>query len=313
MRDVFYKELKKVSEEIYSLKETADVSDKKKRLMDTFNKIIDLSLCARKEGMTAVEEKIFLLPMTDPDIADIRDMMQLVTDGADPGLIWDICMTRYFASELTDYEGLRYLMMLQGILAIQNGDNPYVVENKLIVMLPEDLRVEYESSAGDENSGLYDAGKIESLCEGGLPFTKDDNGYIIMKLADCVFRSLDDSSVRRLLQGWDSKELCVCIRGLSGAARKRIFDNLSNRLALMVVEEMEYRGPIRVRDVVCEMQRMLIHMRELMQKDVIHYEESEAFDLLCQIYDDDKEEETGMKIAKLHDVFREYASEGRCL
>ncbi len=313
MRDLFYKELKKVNEEILALKDNAETGQKKQSLLSTFNKILDLAQYARKEGVLALEERIFELKVQDKNEEELSRMITLVIDGSDPNLIWDICLSRYFSAGLTDYEGLRYLMSLQGALAIQDGDNPYVVENKLIVLLPEEIREAYgKSGAGDDVASICDMSRVKALCEGELPFTPNDNGYFVMKLADCVFRSIDNHSIRWLLSGWDQKELCVCLRGLSGEARERIFDNLSDRMSLMLAEEMEYLGPARVCDLIKEMMKMLQRMRFWMQNGTIHYEESEAFELFCTIYDgNEEEEETMQNITKLKTVFEEYASEGR--
>ena len=43
--------------------------------------------------------------------------------------------------------------------------------------------------------------------------------------------------------------MAVAMKGLSGKARRRIFDNLSPRHAAMIADDIEFMGPVRMKDV----------------------------------------------------------------
>ena len=53
----------------------------------------------------------------------------------------------------------------------------------------------------------------------------------------------------RVLRDTDNRDCSLAMKGLPGKARKRIFDNLSTNLAVMVVDDMEFMGPVRMHDV----------------------------------------------------------------
>lgn len=68
---------------------------------------------------------------------------------------------------------------------------------------------------------------------------------------------LDDRSIQRLMKEVDTKVLAVALKGSSEEIRDRIFKNVSERAANMIKEEIEYMGPLRVREVE-EAQRLIV-------------------------------------------------------
>lgn len=61
--------------------------------------------------------------------------------------------------------------------------------------------------------------------------------------------SLDDRSIQRILREVDNNELATALKGAGEEVQNVIFNNLSKRLATMIREDMEYMGPVRLKDV----------------------------------------------------------------
>ena len=61
--------------------------------------------------------------------------------------------------------------------------------------------------------------------------------------------TLDDRSMQRLLREVDSKELALALKVASEELKGRIMGSMSQRATEALKEEMEYLGPVRVRDV----------------------------------------------------------------
>jgi flagellar motor switch protein FliG len=74
---------------------------------------------------------------------------------------------------------------------------------------------------------------------------------------------LDDRSIQRLMKDVDTKSLAVALKGSSGEIRERILKNISERAANMIKEEMDYMGPVRVREVEEAQQRIVDIIRDL--------------------------------------------------
>lgn len=75
--------------------------------------------------------------------------------------------------------------------------------------------------------------------------------------------TLDDASIRRLLQEIDMKDLPLALKGASDEVTARIFKNLSKRAGEMLREDIEFLGPVRLRDVEEAQQRIVNIIRQL--------------------------------------------------
>lgn len=75
--------------------------------------------------------------------------------------------------------------------------------------------------------------------------------------------SLDDKSIQRVLREVDNNELAVALKGANEEVQNVIFNNLSKRLAAMIREDMEYMGPVRLKDVEEAQQRIVNIIRKL--------------------------------------------------
>lgn len=75
--------------------------------------------------------------------------------------------------------------------------------------------------------------------------------------------SLDDRSIQRVLREVDNNELAVALKGATEEVQNVIFNNMSKRLAAMIKEDMEYMGPVRLKDVEEAQQRIVNIIRKL--------------------------------------------------
>lgn len=75
--------------------------------------------------------------------------------------------------------------------------------------------------------------------------------------------SLDDRSIQRILREVNNSELGVALKGSGEEVQNVIFNNLSKRLAAMIKEEMEFMGPIRLKDVEEAQQKIVNIIRKL--------------------------------------------------
>ncbi|MFW6255014.1 MAG: flagellar motor switch protein FliG, partial [Chitinivibrionales bacterium] len=74
---------------------------------------------------------------------------------------------------------------------------------------------------------------------------------------------LDDRSMQRVLKEVDTKELSMALKGASDELQDKFFRNMSSRASEMIKEEMEYMGPIRLKDVEEVQQRIVDVVRRL--------------------------------------------------
>jgi len=74
---------------------------------------------------------------------------------------------------------------------------------------------------------------------------------------------LDDRTVMKVLRDIDQKDLALALKGTSDEVQDKIFNNMSERAATIISEEMEYAGPVRLRDVENARQNILDVIRKL--------------------------------------------------
>ncbi|MGM0380680.1 MAG: flagellar motor switch protein FliG [bacterium] len=80
---------------------------------------------------------------------------------------------------------------------------------------------------------------------------------------------LDDSAVQRVLREVEQDELTLALKAVDAEVQDKIFDNMSNRAASMVQEELEYMGAVRVRDVEEAQQEIVNVIRRLEEEGEI--------------------------------------------
>ncbi|SFR95821.1 flagellar motor switch protein FliG [Anaeromicropila populeti] len=75
--------------------------------------------------------------------------------------------------------------------------------------------------------------------------------------------SLDDKSIQRVLREVDNNELAVALKGSNEEVQNVIFNNLSKRLSTMIKEDMDFMGPVRLKDVEEAQQKIVNIIRKL--------------------------------------------------
>ena len=80
---------------------------------------------------------------------------------------------------------------------------------------------------------------------------------------------LDDRSIQRVLKEIDNKELSLALKHVNAEVKRKILSNLSERAAQMVEEEMNYMGPVRLREVEEAQQRIVDIIRKLEEEGLI--------------------------------------------
>jgi flagellar motor switch protein FliG len=76
-------------------------------------------------------------------------------------------------------------------------------------------------------------------------------------------RSMDDKSIQRVLREVDNNDLAIALKGSNEEVQELIFNNLSKRLATMIREDMEFMGPVRLKDVEEAQQKIVNIIRKL--------------------------------------------------
>ncbi len=139
-----------------------------------------------------------------------------------------------------------------------------VLEKKLSTLSSED----YTAAGGVENIveiiNLVDRstekGIIESLEEEDPELAEEIKKRMFV-FEDIVL--LDDRAIQKVLREVDTAELAKALRGVETEVQDKIFKNMSKRASALLKEEMEYMGPVRLKDVEETQQKIVSIIRKL--------------------------------------------------
>lgn len=91
---------------------------------------------------------------------------------------------------------------------------------------------------------------------------------------------LDDRAIGKVLREVNTDEMAKALKQVDAEVQDKIFKNMSKRAGSMLREEMEYMGPIRVKDVEEAQQKIVSIIRRLEEKGEIVIARSEEDELI---------------------------------
>jgi flagellar motor switch protein FliG len=81
--------------------------------------------------------------------------------------------------------------------------------------------------------------------------------------------TLDDRGIQLVLREVETKDLALALKGSNPEVVQKVMANMSSRASQMLKEDMEFMGPVRLRDVEDAQQRIVKVIRKLEESGVI--------------------------------------------
>lgn len=75
--------------------------------------------------------------------------------------------------------------------------------------------------------------------------------------------TLDDKTIQRVLREVDNNDIAIALKSANEEVQNAIFNNVSKRLMAMIKENMEFMGPVRLKDVEEAQQKIVSVIRRL--------------------------------------------------
>jgi flagellar motor switch protein FliG len=75
--------------------------------------------------------------------------------------------------------------------------------------------------------------------------------------------ALDNRSIQRIIREIDNSQWAIALKGASEEVKDLIFTNMSKRLVEMIKEDIEFMGPVRIRDIEDAQQNIVNIIRKL--------------------------------------------------
>lgn len=139
-----------------------------------------------------------------------------------------------------------------------------VLEKKLSSMVTQD----YTSAGGIQS--IVDI--LNSVDRGTEKFIMETLEIEDIELAEEIKKrmfvfedivTLDSTSIQRFIREVDNNELSIALKGATEEVQDIIFNNMSKRMSEMIKEDIEFMGPVRLRDVEEAQQKIVNIIRKL--------------------------------------------------
>jgi flagellar motor switch protein FliG len=139
-----------------------------------------------------------------------------------------------------------------------------VLESKLSNLVNQDFTIVGGVDAVVEILNAVDRGTekhITATLEIEAPDLADEIRKKMFVFEDIL--QLDDRAIQRVLRDVDNNDLGIALKGANEQVQNAIFNNLSKRLGVMIKEDMEFMGPVRMKDVEEAQQKIVNVIRKL--------------------------------------------------
>jgi len=80
---------------------------------------------------------------------------------------------------------------------------------------------------------------------------------------------IDDKGVQRILREVDKKDLALALKIADDKLKEKIFRNMSERAVALIKEELQYMGPVRLKEVEAAQMRIIEIIKQLEESQEI--------------------------------------------
>ena len=145
---------------------------------------------------------------------------------------------------------------------IKEGEK--VLESKLASLVNQDYTIIGGVDAVVEILNTVDRGTerhIMETLEVEVPELAEEIRKKMFVFEDILL--LDDRAIQRVLRDVENNDLSVALKNANEEVKNTIFNNVSKRLAVMIKEDMDFMGPVRMKDVEEAQQKIVNIIRKL--------------------------------------------------
>lgn len=211
-------------------------------IVNAISLILEAATLGKKEGLLALEERFYYESCRVGLERSVSDGVCLICDAYDPELVTEMLTNSYWANNYTGNEALAQYCIIRGILLVQQGENPYSIERILSSTVPRVILGDV-TKALDEKRKIFRSQVEAKMLEWYENWEGVDMNLINFKSAiedfEFLIKQYDDKDIQRILREVDNADLELALTVLSPDVRNKILNNMSYRLRMMVLEDMQ--------------------------------------------------------------------------
>ncbi len=156
-------------------------------------------------------------------------------------------------------------------IAEMNSTNPEVLADieKIVESKFSSIVVQDFSKAGGIQTLANILNRADRSTEKNvIELLKNYNNILVDQVKELMFvfediAKLDDRAIQRILREVDTKDLALSLKGMKEDVKETILRNMSERAQAMLIDDMEYMGPVRAKDVQMAQSKIVSVIRML--------------------------------------------------
>ncbi|MGW8301456.1 MAG: FliG C-terminal domain-containing protein [Desulfobacterales bacterium] len=189
----------------------------------------------------------------------LRKGLQLVLEGVNPQMVEKTLQYYILSGKYHGKELLKRCIIMEGILAIQNGVNPTIIQELLLSLFGESSYKTYELEYGDgKNNRLKSFFNKIKQSRAATPLSSR-LGHTIMQL--------NDQSIQQCLKEISTVDLARALKGIEGKAQIKVFKNLPKRSAAILQETVEHLDLMRESEMTEAQEKVLLIISSLEDRE----------------------------------------------
>lgn len=261
-----------VVEEFYSLSMANAYADEGN--LDYAKQILKESMDPKlaERVLQQIQTQVQKKPFSFLQRAESENILTFIQDEHPQTIALIVCHLPYHkASEIL--VGLPMQKQIEVIKRIANMEqtNPDVIkeverglESRLASMLTQSMERAGGVETVAEILNLADRATEKTIMEG----LEADDPDLVEQIRRLMFvfediMMVNDKGIQSLLKEIDNDQLALALKTASQELQAKIFNNMSERAAALIKEDMQYMGPVRVSDVETAQQRIVDIVRRL--------------------------------------------------
>lgn len=228
-------------------------TNEKRECLELLNSILEFSSITRKHGLLRLESEIEKF-----DSNFMRKALQLIVEGVEPNYIRTI-LQNYII--IGDYKGkalLERILITEGVLSIQSGENSLLIREKLSSFFGEDFTAEIDKYFGNDTVTIN--GKIRAFyseAKNNIHNSPETTSFEESLL------NLNPRSLQRLLREVEISDIINALKGASGKLQIFMIENVSRTVAILIIDELRESRQIPSQQIIDSQNRMLEAIKKL--------------------------------------------------
>lgn len=228
-------------------------TNEKRECLELLSNILEFSAITRKYGLLRLESEIEKF-----DSNFMRKALQLIVEGVEPNYIRTILQNYIIVG---DYKGkalLERVVITEGALSIQAGENPLLIREKLSSFFGEDFTPEIDKYFGNDTVTINS--KIQTFyseAKSIIPNSPETTAF------EEPLLNLNPRSLQRLLREVEISDIINALKGASGKLQVFMIENVSRTVALLIIDELRESIQIPSQQIIDSQNRILEIMKKL--------------------------------------------------